>query len=403
MSGANRDNADTVATLLVCPDPIIAQAMEAALTLSPTASLIERLSDYPQVDALIERIEGQEAAAVMIDVATARVDAGALLRAVADCGAPVSVVALHRSNDPEVILHCLRGGASEFLSVPFPAADFEQAIQRIAKRTQANSRAQPQAKRRGRLLAMAPVKGGAGCSTLAAALAYQVRAQTQRQVLLADMNLAGGVQSFLLRLRTPYTTIDALRHSSQLDEALWKSLVVCHDGVDVLGAPERPEPPLIEPYPVQETLDFARSIYDYVIADLGSVVDGVGMTAISTADEVNLVCSTDMPSMFLMRRTIPLLEEMGVKRDEINILVNRFDRRAELSTEDMEKIFRASVQATFPDDTASVLRAHREGGPVAESSELGKAICRYVADKLGRQPVSPAGALGTLKQLWGGA
>lgn len=402
MSGANPENPDTVATLLVCPDPVIAQSIELVLSLSPTASMTERLHEYPSVNALIEKAQAQRAAAVMIDVATDRAAAGALLRSVADSVSPLSVVALHRSNDPEVILQCLRGGASEFLSVPFRAADFEQAVQRIAKRSRASARAQPQVQRRGRLMAMAPVKGGAGCSTLAAAMAYQVRSQTKKQVLLADMSLAGGILSFLLRLRTPYTTIDALRHSSQLDEALWKSLVVSHDGIDVLGAPERPEPPLIEPYPVQETLDFARSIYDYVIADLGGVVDGVGMTTVSTADEVNLVCSTDMPSMFLMRRTIPLLEEMGVKRDEINVLVNRFDRRAELSTEDMEKIFRASVHATFPDDTASVLRAHREGGPVAESSELGKAIKRYVADKLGSHPVSSGGALGTLKQLWGG-
>lgn len=402
MSGATSDSSATVTTLLVCPDPLISQAIQGVLTMSPTASLAEQVADYPSPSALIEKANSLGVAAVMIDVATDRATSGSLLRAVADSGALVSVVALHRSNDPEVILQCLRGGASEFLSVPFPAADFEQAMQRIAKRSASQARPQPQAQRRGRLIAVAPVKGGAGATTLAAALAYQVRAQTKKQVLLADLNLAGGVLSFLLRLRTPYTTIDALRHSSQLDEALWKSLVVAHDGLDVLGAPERPEPPLIEPYPVQETLDFARTIYDFVIVDLGGVVDGVGMTSVSTADEVNLVCSTDMPSMFLMRRTIPLLEEMGVKRDDMNVLVNRFDRRAELSTEDMEKIFRASVQATFPEDSAAVLRAHREGGPVAEGSELGKAIKRYVSDKLGSQPRATGGAFGTLKQLWGG-
>ena len=391
----------TASALLVCPDPMISQSIEGLAKASSSLQLQERLNEYPPSSQLFEKLEQSSVDALLIDVATDRVTAGALLRAVSDAGSQVSVVALHRANDPEVILQCLRAGASEFLCAPFPSADFEQAIQRIAKASA--SRARPQPKRRGRLLAFAPAKGGAGCTTLAAAAAFQIRAQSKKPVLLADFNLGGGVLSFLLRLRTPYTTIDALRHSSQLDEALWKSLVVEHSGVDVLGAPERPEPPLMEPYPVQETLDFARSLYDYVVVDLGSVVDGVGMTSVSSADETHLVCSTDMPSMFLMRRTIPLLDAMGVKRDDINVLVNRFDRRAELSVEDMEKIFRASVQATFPEDSSAVLHAHREGGAVSEKSDLGRAVKRYVADKLGRQPAPSGGAMGALKQLWGGA
>ncbi|MEZ5391827.1 MAG: hypothetical protein R2724_02880 [Bryobacterales bacterium] len=122
-----------------------------------------------------------------------------------------------------------------------------------------------------------------------------------------------------------------------------------------------------------------------------------------TADSINLVCSTDMPSLFMMRRTIPLLEEMGRSRDQINVLVNRVERRADISSEDMEKIFRASVHATFPEDSGSVLRAQREGALLNDSSDLGKAITRFARSILGAKPKQVAGAFGALRQLWGGA
>jgi Flp pilus assembly CpaE family ATPase len=170
-----------------------------------------------------------------------------------------------------------------------------------------------------------------------------------------------------------------------------------------LAAPDRPEPALIEPYPVQELLEFSRGLYDHVVVDLGGVLDPLGMTAINAADETNLVCSTDMTSLFLMRRMIPVLEEMGRRREQLNVLVNRTDRKRDLSSEELEKIFRASIYRTFPDDPIAVEKAQREGEPVAETSELGKTIRSYVQGVLGAAGARPANSrMGALKQLWSG-
>lgn len=399
MTAANSD--EQVAGVLICPDGELARVFAEAATASQRLIVQERQTVYPPARAVTETAAAAQATAVFVDVGTDRAQAVKLLKAVAADAPQLAVVALNRTNDPETILECLRSGAAEFLAAPFPAGDFNQALQRIAQRTPTTQR--PDGGRRAKLIAFAPVKGGSGCTTLAANIAFQIAAQKPCKILLADMDLSGGVLSFLLRLRTPYTFIDALRHSSQLDQALWQSLVVRHKGVDILGAPERPEPPLIEPYPVQEMLDFARTAYDYLIADLGKVVDGVGMTAVSTADQVNLVCSTDMPSLFLMRRTIPLLEEMGVDAGRVRVLVNRFDKRSDLSTEDMERIFRAQVFAKFPDDPLAVLTAHREGSLAPENTELGRAVKKFAADEVGSGPSSAPSGFGALKQLLGGA
>lgn len=390
---------DRISACLICPDGGLAQALRAASGSVERLEILAEVSDYSAARATVAQLTGLDA--VLLDVGTDRPTALALLRELLEVSPDVSVIGLHRANDPETILQCLRAGAAEFLSSPFPPQDLRQAVQRIGKRRGVFAR--PAVARRGKLLAFAPVKGGSGATTLACTVAYQIHKETQQRVLLADLSLSAGVIGFLLRLKTQYTVLDALRHSSEIDSALWKSLVVEHRGVDVLVAPDRPEPALIEAYPVEALLECTRSMYDYVIVDLETVCDSLGMIAVNCADQVHLVCSPDMPSLYLMRRTIPLLEEMGRTREQIRVLVNGMQRRTELSVEDMERIFRATVAATFPADPAGVERAQREGSVVADSTELGRVCRRYVADLLGKKPKPAVGALGAFKNLLGGA
>ncbi len=69
----------------------------------------------------------------------------------------------------------------------------------------------------------------------------------------------------------------------------------------------------------------------------------------------------------------------------------------------MEKIFRASVHATFPDDPGAVQKSQREGTTVAENTELGKALKRYVTDIAGKNDEPAAPGIGALRQLLGRA
>ncbi len=387
--------------LLVCPDQVLSRAFLAAAASTPELVVVAEVGEYLDPGGVLDLLEAQGLSAIFLDVGTSRDKALELLSALGANAPHVAAAGLGRTNDPEAILQCLRLGAAEFIASPFPPADLRQAVKRMLARRGGQPR--PETTRRGKLHVFAPVKGGAGATTLAAATAFQLHSQGECKVLLADLDLAAGVIGFLLRLRAQYSALDALRHAAQLDEALWRSLVSTRDEVDILAAPDRPEPSLMEAYPVQELLDFARGLYDHVVIDLSSVVDTLGMTAVNAADQVNLVCSSDMAALYLMRQTIPWLEEMGQSRDQVNVLVNRLDRRADLGVEELEKVFRASVHSTFPNDPAAVEKAQREGVPVARNSELGRSVSRFVQPYCAPAKPSGKGAIGALRQLWGRA
>ena len=388
--------------ILICPDGELRRQFQAAiLNLGARLAAIAELREYPAARDLSEQLRQRQPDALLIDVGTERDRALELLAQMGHAWPNLSVVALHHSNDPETILQCLRSGAAEFLSSPFPAQDVAQALDRMLRRKSLETR--PTSAGRGRIFAFAPAKGGAGATTIVCNAAFRVKKKTSGKVLLADFHMSAGVAAFLLRINHPYSVLDALKHSSQLDPSLWGSLVSNRNGVDILPAPERPEPALIEPYPVQEVLEYARSAYEYVLVDLGSVCESISMATLTVADEIFMVCSAEMPSLFMMRRTLPLLEEMGHNREHIHVLVNHISRGTELTTRDMEKIFRGKVHTTFPTDTGAVLHALREGQPVNESSDLGKSIARFAEGITGKPGSdSKAFGIGAIKELLSG-
>ncbi len=388
--------------ILICPDGNLKRQFQAAVGgLAQRLITLAELADYPAARDLAEQVRQRQPDALLIEVGSQREQALELLGQAGHAWPHLSIVALHRSNDPETILQCLRGGAAEFLSSPFPSNDVAQALDRMVRRKGLQTRTQDAG--RGRILAFSPAKGGSGATTIVSNTAFQLKKKSGSKVLLADFHMTSGVAAFLLRINHPYSVLDALKHSGQLDPSLWGSLVGSREGLDVLSAPERPEPAPIEPYPVQEVLEYARSVYEYVLVDLGSVCDSIAMATLTVADEIFMVCSCEMPSLFMMRRTLPLLEEMGHSRDHIHVLVNRVSRRSDLATGDMEKIFRAKVHTTFPVDTGAVMHALREGQAVAEGSDLGKSIARFSEEIAGAQASeSKAFGIGVIKELLSG-
>lgn len=396
-----RETATVLSAVLICPYRGLSGSFHAACAGIRELRFIAELNEYPSVTTLDQLLATQQIEAIFVDVGSDRARALQLVAHLGKAAPDAAVAGLDQTNNPEVILQCLRGGATEFLASPFPPDEVRHAVRRMLQHSGVAAR-RP-ASKRGRIHVFAPVKGGSGATTLAYTAAFQIRKQAGGAVLLADLHLVGGVVGFLAKLRPAYSAVDALKHASQLDESVWKSLVSEKEGVDILAAPDRPEPAIIEPYPVQELLEFARGLYDHVVVDLGGVLDPLGMTAINASDETNLVCSTDMTSLFLMRRMIPVLEEMGRRRDQINVLVNRTDRKRELSADELEKIFRASIHRTFPDDPVAVEKAQREGEPLPETSDLGRTIRSYVQGILGAAGAAPTSSrLGALKQLWSG-
>lgn len=364
--------------VLVCPDRELARQFSTTTADLKMLNVLVDIKEYPTPVAFDQRLSQLRPDAALLDVGSDRAVALSLLSHIVAAHPGLPVIGLHGTGDPDVILQCLRSGAAEFLHAPFQQSEAEQAVMRLVRRKESDAR---QAPRRGRMIAFVSAKGGSGATTIASNVAYMACRVTRKKVLLADFDLAAGTISFSFKLNHNYSLLDGLQHSHQLDESLWGSLVASRNGFDILPAPERPSSPPIELYRVHECLEYARSMYDCVVVDLASISEKLSLATLNEADQICLVANPELPTLFLARKTLVLLQELGFHKDQLRVLVNRLDRRADLTLGDMESIFRFPIHATFPNDSSAVRRSLTEGKPVADNSDLGVA-CRKFAENL---------------------
>jgi pilus assembly protein CpaE len=359
--------------LLICPNRPLAQQFTTTLADNKTFNILADVKSYPTPQALDMRVRQLRPDLILLDLSASLETALGLMPYITSFRPTVHIIGLHSTSEAEIIMRSLRAGATEFLCAPFDLATQNTVMARVLRLRETEERTQPQ---RGQLIAFVGAKAGYGATTLAYNTAYALRA-ANRKVLLADFDLLGGTISFALKLNHNYSLLDGIRHSDQLDTALWNALIGNAGGLDVMPAPDKPEAMTFEGHRVHEVLEYARVMYELVVVDLPSAYERISIATLGDADQVFIVCTPELPSLHMTRKCIAFLDQMGFSRDRFRVLVNRTTRRDELSREDMEKVFNFPVYFGFPDDYQTVHRALTAGRPAPSNCDLGRQVTRF--------------------------
>ncbi len=357
--------------LLIAPDRELAQQFTATLPETRAFQILADSKTYPPEQTLDIRLRQLNPDVVLLDVASNLDQACEIIRFVASVRPPVHVICLHRSNDSEAILRTLRQGGTEFLHAPFEVAGQREAITRVRRLRQPESSSRPEA---GKVLVFTSAKPGSGATTLAAQTAFAIQKHAGQRVLLADFDLTGGSVGFYLKVSHGYSLLDVVDHAQQMDPALWGSLTVHYQGVDVLPAPETPHQEPIEQSTLHDVIEYMRLLYDWVVIDLPVVFHQISLLSLSESDEAFLVSTSELPSLHLARKAVNLLGQLGIGKDRFRIIVNRVNRKDGITSSDMEKIFNSPVHASLPNDYFSLHRVVTLGQPLGPDSELGRAV-----------------------------
>lgn len=385
-------NEAEIAALLIAPDRALAQQFLATLPQTRAFQILADLKSYPPQQTLEIRIKQLKPNIVLLDLASDLNAAVEVVKFIAAMTPPVHVVGLNTRNDSTAILQSLRAGASEFLYAPFELATQREAIARLRRLVQPEAPTQTEA---GHVIGMASTKPGSGASTVATQVAFSLQRLTGKRILLADFDLTGGTIGFYLKLSHNYSLVDALQHSEHMDLALWNSLTVNYGGVDILPAPAAPYAEALDGPRLRVLIEHARNLYDWVILDLPAIFNRTSLMAISECERAFLISTSELPSLHLTRKALTMVDQLGFPKDRFQVLVNRVDKRDDISTADMEKLFGCPIHAKLPNDYFSLHRVVTLGQPLGSDGELGKAIEQVAARLSGslspqKKPAQPA-------------
>ncbi len=282
---------------------------------------------------------------------------------------------------PEMILPCLRLGATDFLIAPFTPEQVEAVAHKIVKLFPAGESGSASAK----IYTVLPAKGACGATTIACALAFQCKRLSPSRVLLADLDPFTGTIGFLLKVKSAFSFYDVLHRAADIDSDLWKAMVTDSHGIDVLLAPELPIEGENELDDASSILDYARFNYPVVVADAGSAIGDWSLSQAQLSDEVVLVATNELSSLHSAQRVLGYLENNGVGRWKIRLVLNRYDEHFGVSRESIQNSLGMDVFDVLPNDDAAVQKSLMEGKPIAPGSKLGKRIEALAERLAGRE------------------
>jgi pilus assembly protein CpaE len=381
----------SVSIVIVELDRQISQLARAAglsvtTTLPPSdMNAVERQVRAP--DVLVIDVRGQTALPPAI---------GSLRRRFPTMG----VVLVASQLDPSLMLEAMRAGVSEFVTEPLSGDDLRNAVERVAGQQALSSTQQ------GRVFAFVGAKGGVGTTTLAVNVATALAtADPRTPVLMVDLHAtAHGDAGLLLGVESKFSIVDALENTSRLDAAYLKSLVVrTKEGLDVLASPERPSLRAPEGQHVRALIERVAMYYGVVVLDVPRTDFGI-LDSLEPLSIISLVVNQELPTVRRAAQVAAILRQRYGK-DKVDAAVMRYDPRADIAQEDIERVVGLPVWALLPSDYRKVISAANAGRPLVSDnhSRLAASVQEFAArlagtpapgDIAAKKPASKTGRLG---------
>jgi len=356
----------------------MSEELEPLLQAHLAGAEINHVRGYPSPRDLGGAIGGGTPHLVFLDVVSDRDQAIQLMGEMARLGPSIRVVALLAGNDPDFILRCLRAGAVDFIVQPFSSEQVEGALAKLARMnpTPAGAGREP-----AKIFAVMPAKGACGATTIACNLAFQWKRLGAKRILLADLDALAGTISFLLKIKSTFSFLDALQRAHELDPDLWNAMVTPVNGVDVLLAPElmaEGAQDLRDPSPI---LEFARHYYDVIVVDTGGVYGDWNLNQARLASDLLLITTNELPALQAAQRALSYLDTNRIGRWKVRLIVNRYHRDVGLNREVIGTALHTEVYDTLPSDYDAVQKGLMEGKPIPSSTPFGKSVMQ-LADRL---------------------
>jgi pilus assembly protein CpaE len=331
---------------------------------------------------------------------------------------PLFVVS--QSNDMECLRIAMRVGVRDVFPMPLQVEDTIATLSRVV---------QEERKRRGNqgshLISFMNTKGGSGASLIASnvAMAMATEANYRQRLLLVDFDFQFGGLPTYLNLVARDGLIKAMEFVQTLDQAALQAYVQRHDnGLHLLAAAmdEIIVPDDISAERTELLLKVINQAYDNILIDLPHRIDPAIATILEHSDVIALITQQTVAHLHDTKRLMFLLRDrLGIAMDRIVLLLNRYDKKADVRIEDFQDVFVNVPIQTIPSDYVRASESLNLGIPICESAaeipigkallKLGKALAKGPAAASGpaplnTNPASPpkpekkAGIMGWLKR-----
>lgn len=286
-------------------------------------------------------------------------------------------------------------GARGFVTKPLMAEEFWITVHQLLTQNQVTDQDLARATKIGKVVVFVGPKGGTGRTMLATNSSIALMEQAGQSVVMVDADYAAPALDVVLNLEGDRDINTLLARASRLDKDLVSSVLANHtSGLRVLLAP----PPMygtmeISLAHVEQIVSQLRLMFDWVVIDLGALIDESGYAFLDSADYVVM---TVLPELVCLRNTRLMLDQLearGYPTERVWVLLNRAGINGGVAKSDIEERLHVRVRHTIPDDQPLVSLSVNRGVPLYLShrrSAVARAIEEFVvmfAAGVTKQPI----------------
>jgi pilus assembly protein CpaE len=286
------------------------------------------------------------------------------------------VLVCSSSRDPDFLIKVMKLRAGGFIPLPLNREDFLATLKRLSLKA-----GTPVDTALGQVLTVCGARGGVGTTSVATNLSVALAEFLEEGVALVDLARPLPQVGEFLDLRAAHTIMDLIESADSLDPMFMQKVVQKHkSGLEVLiGQPSyhlhahtfADLPDLRKIWPV------LRSVYTWVVVDLGAWLDMANIRVLQESDQVLLVTELTVPDLQNLKFLKGMWRDWGIDDSKVKILVNHYAKKFSLKLKDLENFCYQPAFVTLPHDYPALVEAINQGvalGELAPRSRLWRGL-----------------------------
>ncbi len=285
----------------------------------------------------------------------------------------------------DFLIQVIQLGAREFLPLPLVPADFEAALARVAaKRRRLSCGGSP-----GQMVVVTGLKGGAGVTSTAVNLAVSLAEKHPDRVALVDLGRPYPDVAKYLDQAKQTGLADLAGHLDKLDAEFVTKLFKPHEArLAILHGIDDPSDwQYLDPQAMNRFWVIVRSLFDWIVVDLGHWPDELYLKTLQEADKVLFLVDVLIPNLKNTKNLFEMLQQAGISSEKLKLVVNRYSKGNGngLALDNLKSSYPDQVFSILPSDFPSLSQAINHGVPLVQVAPRSK-LCRQLQN-LGKELV----------------